>query len=115
MKYNEEQLISEFTDYIKSTYGQHYVGKNNIQSLDIIFSSGHGEGFCLGSIHKYAARYGKKKGKNRADLLKILHYGLLALYLHDQETKSSNKITESDKSLVHTSMIPMTELQKIFI
>jgi hypothetical protein len=92
MKYKEKEILQEVEKYIESTYSQHYVGKNNIQSLDLIFSSGHGEGFCMGSIHKYAARYGKKKGKNRADLLKIVHYGILMLYLNELEEEKENKV-----------------------
>ena len=34
---------------------------------------------------KYAQRYGNKDGYNRKDLLKVLHYGLIALYVHDKE------------------------------
>jgi hypothetical protein len=34
---------------------------------------------------KYAQRYGKKGGKNRKDLLKILHYTIIALFVHDKE------------------------------
>ena len=32
---------------------------------------------------KYAQRYGKKDGYNRKDLLKVLHYALIELYVHD--------------------------------
>ena len=46
---------------------------------------GHGEGFCIGNILKYAQRYGKKDGYNRADILKVLHYAIMALNVHDQE------------------------------
>jgi len=45
--------------------------------------SGHGEGFCIGNILKYSQRYGKKDGKNRNDLLKVIHYGIMALHNHD--------------------------------
>ena len=41
--------------------------------------------FCIGNIMKYAQRYGKKGGKNRADLLKVLHYALFMLYVHDNK------------------------------
>jgi hypothetical protein len=34
---------------------------------------------------KYAKRYGNKEGKNRKDLLKILHYAIIMLYVHDTE------------------------------
>ena len=48
-----------------------------------MIDSGHGEGFCIGNIMKYAQRYGKKNGKDRKDLLKVIHYGIMALYNHD--------------------------------
>jgi len=32
-------------------------------------------------------RYGKKNGKSDADLLKIIHYTLIALYLNQDDTK----------------------------
>ena len=40
-------------------------------------------GFALGNVLKYAQRYGKKDGANRKDLMKILHYALIALHQHD--------------------------------
>ena len=89
-KYNEKVLLDEFKTYVESTYKGHYIGANNIQSLDLIFATGRGEGFCVGNILKYAARAGKKAGQHRSDLLKVLHYGLLALYLHDEEQKKKD-------------------------
>ena len=38
---------------------------------------------ALGNVLKYAQRYGKKDGANRKDLMKILHYSLIALHQHD--------------------------------
>ena len=32
---------------------------------------------------KYAQRYGKKNGYNRKDLMKIIHYAVIAMYNHD--------------------------------
>ena len=32
-------------------------------------------------------RYGKKEGYNRKDLLKILHYAIIALHVHDEENE----------------------------
>ena len=83
VRFNEDALLDELRDYIHSTYTGHYSGK--YQAMDIISQIGHGIGFVIGSIIKYAFRYGKKDGYNRKDLLKIAHYSLLALYLHDQE------------------------------
>lgn len=88
-KYNEDRYVKELTDYIANTYKGHYVGSNNIQALDLIFAAGHGHGFCTGNILKYAPRYGKKKGFNRDDLMKTLHYALLMLHVHDTEHAES--------------------------
>ena len=83
-KFNEEALVIELADYIASTYEQHY-SKGKFQATEFIIDGGHGEGFCLGNILKYTQRYGQKDGKNRKDLLKVLHYAIIALHIHDQE------------------------------
>ena len=83
-KFNEDKLLQELKDYVDATYGQHYAS-DKYQATDVIIDSGHGEGFCLGNIMKYAKRYGNKAGKNRKDLLKILHYGIIMLNVHDTE------------------------------
>jgi hypothetical protein len=84
-KFNEGALIKEFQSYIDSTYGQHY-GQGGLQSSEVIIDRGHGLGFFLGNVDKYNARYGKKgtSEDHRKDLMKVLHYGLLALYEHDR-------------------------------
>lgn len=81
-KYNEDKLLKEFSSYLDQTYDQHY-SLNQFQATEFILDSGHGEGFCIGNILKYAQRYGKKDGYNRKDLLKVLHYALIALHNHD--------------------------------
>jgi hypothetical protein len=83
-KYNEEKLIEELQEYVDVTYGQHY-SQDKVQTTEFVIDAGHGEGFCLGNVIKYTQRYGKKEGKNRKDLLKVLHYGLIALHVHDLE------------------------------
>ena len=82
-KYSEDRLLSELKEYIDKTYDAHY-SHNKFQATEFIMDSGHGEGFCIGNILKYSQRYGKKGGKNRADLLKVLHYALFMLYVHDR-------------------------------
>ena len=91
-KYNELKLIKELVDYVNSTYDEHY-SQNKYQATEIIIDQGHGEGFCMGNILKYAQRYGKKAGKNRADLLKVLHYALIALHVHDMENENGMDFT----------------------
>ena len=76
-KYNEGALVKELQSYIDSTYGEHY-SINNFQATEFIIDGGHGEGFCIGNILKYAQRYGKKEGYNRKDLMKVLHYAIIA-------------------------------------
>ena len=83
-KFSEGQLLEDLTAYIQSTYSEHY-SKNKFQSTEFIIDCGHGEGFALGNVLKYVQRYGKKGGKNRADLLKVLHYALIALSVHDSQ------------------------------
>ena len=81
-KYNEDNTLKELEEYIDNTYSQHYSHKN-FQATEFVIDSGHGEGFCIGNIMKYAQRYGKKNGKDRKALLKVIHYGIMALFNHD--------------------------------
>ena len=83
-KYNEGKTLAELKEYIDSTYDEHY-SKNRFQATEFIIDGGHGEGFCIGNIMKYAQRYGQKDGKNRRDLLKVIHYGIIALYINEME------------------------------
>ena len=90
-KFNEGALVNELLTYINKTYDGHY-SKNNFQSTEFIIDCGHGMGFAIGNVLKYAQRYGKKDGLNRADLLKILHYAVIALHVHDlNEVKNGTK------------------------
>lgn len=88
-KYREDELMAEFMSYIDTTYGQHY-SKDKFQATEFIIDGGHGTGFCIGNVMKYAQRYGKKGSKvdARKDLLKVLHYALIQLYIHDEEVNS---------------------------
>ena len=86
-RYNEGELIAELQQYVDDTYNGHY-SRNKFQATEFIIDSGHGEGFCLGNVMKYAQRYGKKDGYNRADILKVLHYALIMLHVHDLENRN---------------------------
>jgi hypothetical protein len=88
-KFNEDILVREFMDYIDSTYAGHY-GHGGLQSAEVIVDRGHGLGFFLGNVDKYNARYGKKGEPEdyRKDLLKVIHYGFLALNEHDRIYKT---------------------------
>ena len=82
-KFNEDKILKDIKDYIDLTYNQHY-GNGKYQATDMIIDSGHGEGFCIGNIMKYAMRYGKKDGKNIKDLQKIIHYAIINIYLEQE-------------------------------
>jgi hypothetical protein len=82
-KFNEDRILNELRAYIDATYGEHY-SHTKFQSAEFIFDSGHGVGFTIGNIMKYAQRYGKKNGYNRKDILKIIHYAIMLLYVHDE-------------------------------
>ena len=82
-KYGEGKILKELQEYVDATYQEHY-SQNKFQATEFIMDSGHGEGFCIGNIMKYAQRYGKKDGRNRKDLLKVVHYGIMALHNHDR-------------------------------
>ena len=80
MRYGEKASLKEIEEYIESTYGQHYVGKNEFQIQDLLHSIDIAVPFCQASAMKYLARLGKKEGFNRKDLLKAAHYIILMMY-----------------------------------
>lgn len=85
-KFDEDYYLNELAKHIDKTYEDHY-SQEKFQAVEFIFDGGHGTGFNIGNVLKYAQRYGKKGTPEdaRRDLLKILHYTLLQLYVHDQE------------------------------
>ena len=94
-KFNEGRLIEEFRSYIDSTYGAHY-SVNKFQATEFVIDGGHGSGFCIANVLKYAQRYGKK-GTHidaRKDLMKVLHYALIQLYIHDMVNKPTTNRKE---------------------
>lgn len=92
-KYNEDKAIRAIQDYIDSTYGQHYVGDGDVQTVDFWRSLGSLESTSRDTAIKYLARYGKKGGKNRKDLLKSMHYIILMMYALDLEENQQPKKT----------------------
>lgn len=89
-KYDEDKILTEIKNYIDSTYGEHYA-QGNIQSTEIAIDRGRGLGFCLGNVDKYSGRYGQKGTPEdwRKDLMKVIHYGIITLFIHDLENKDN--------------------------
>jgi hypothetical protein len=86
-KYSEDRLLTELKNYIDKTYTEHY-SRGKIQTTEFIIDNGHGIGFTAGNIIKYCQRFGKKDGKNRKDIMKVLHYAIIMLHTHDLETQA---------------------------
>tara|TARA_B100000524_G_scaffold307317_1_gene182815 strand:- start:214 stop:534 length:321 start_codon:yes stop_codon:yes gene_type:complete len=78
-KFKENIIVNDVMDYVNKTYDSHYAKTKNYQATEIIIDQGHGTGFCMGNILKYAQRYGKKEGRNKNDLMKVIHYAIIQL------------------------------------
>lgn len=86
-KYNEGDILQEVQAYIDSTYGQHYVGNGEVQTVDFWESLGSLDTTARDTAIKYLARFGKKGGNNRKDLLKAIHYIILMMYATREDSQ----------------------------
>ena len=97
-KYNEEQILKDIEDYVISTYGSHYCGQNqeyrNIQTIDLMAAKDLAQDFCQANILKYGSRYGAKNGRNKRDLMKVIHYAMLLLHFDGHYTRKDNGLSE---------------------
>jgi hypothetical protein len=81
-KYAEGQIISDFKAYIDKTYQQHYkTEEEQVECFDAWIALGDSMPTFRNTAIKYLWRYGKKKGSNKDDLMKTLHYVLMCLYV----------------------------------
>ena len=92
-KYHEEEILKDIEEYVSSTYNGHYTGKEhefrNVQTIDLMAARDIASGFCQANILKYGSRYGSKDGKNKKDLLKVIHYAMLLLHFDGHYGKPS--------------------------
>lgn len=86
-KYNEGDILQEVQAYVDSTYGQHYVGNGEVQTVDFWESLGSLDTTARDTAIKYLARFGKKGGNNRKDLLKAIHYIILMMYATREDSQ----------------------------
>jgi hypothetical protein len=92
-KYGEGRVIDELTEFIKGTYGSHYCSDDNdIQTLDVFEFRGTLSSTSIDNAIKYQMRYGKKSGKNKKDLIKAIHYLILAIG-YDEKTNEFDSDT----------------------
>lgn len=101
-KYKEDESIAKIQEYINGTYGQHYVGNGDIQTVDFWESLGSLETTARDTAIKYLARYGKKAGRNEIDCLKAIHYIILMMYSAevDQTPPKSHSVDEDEFPLI---------------
>ena len=83
-KYHEEEILKDIQEYVSGTYQGHYTGKSheyrNVQTIDLKASKELAAAFCQANILKYGSRYGNKDGRNKKDLMKVIHYAMLLLH-----------------------------------
>ena len=99
-KYHEEEILNDIEEYVSGTYNGHYSGSKheyrNVQTLDLMAARDIAAGFCQANILKYGSRYGSKEGKNKKDLMKVIHYAILLLHFDDHYGKPSTSTGNID-------------------
>ena len=97
-KYNEDKILKDIQDYVTSTYGSHYCGHNqeykDTQTIDLMAAKDLATHFCQANILKYGSRYGDKDGRNKRDLMKVIHYAMLLLHFDGHYSRKDNGFTE---------------------
>ena len=90
-KYHEKEILKDVEDYVSRTYNGHYTGTKheyrNVQTIDLMASRDLASDFCQANILKYGSRYGSKDGRNKGDLLKVIHYAMLLLHFDEHYGK----------------------------
>ena len=92
-KYHENEILKDVEEYVSRTYNGHYTGTKheyrNLQTIDLMASRDLASDFCQANILKYGSRYGSKDGRNKKDLLKVIHYAMLLLHFDEHYGKPS--------------------------
>ena len=92
-KYHESEIIRDIEEYVSGTYNGHYTGDTheyrNVQTIDLMAARSLASAFCQSNILKYGSRYGSKDGRNKKDLLKVIHYAMLLLHFDEHYGKPS--------------------------
>ena len=100
-KYHETEIMEDIDDYVSSTYNGHYTGKEhefrNVQTIDLMAARDIASEFCQANVLKYGSRYGSKDGRNKKDLLKVIHYAMLLLHFDGHYGKPSSSDGSFDR------------------
>jgi len=97
-KYDEDKILKDIQEYVTGTYKSHYCGQEanykDIQTIDLMAAKELAANFCQANILKYGSRYGSKDGRNKIDLLKVIHYAMLLLHFDGHYSRKDNGLTE---------------------
>ena len=100
-KYNEDKILKDVEDYVTTTYHGHYCGDSDgyadIQTIDLMAAKKLAASFCQANILKYGSRYGDKDGRNKRDLMKVIHYAMLLLHFDGHYTRKDNGLSEFNR------------------
>ena len=92
-KYHEDEILKDIQEYVSRTYQGHYTGTKHefrkVQTIDLMAARDIATDFCQANILKYGSRYGSKNGKNKTDLLKVIHYAMLLIHFDGHYGKPS--------------------------
>ena len=97
-KYNEDKILKDIQEYVTATYKSHYCGQEanykDIQTIDLMAAKELAANFSQANILKYGSRYGQKDGRNKIDLLKVIHYAMLLLHFDEHYSRTNNGLAE---------------------
>jgi len=97
-KYDEDKILKDIQEYVTGTYKSHYCGQEanykDIQTIDLMAAKGLAVDFCQANILKYGSRYGQKDGRNKIDLMKVIHYAMLLIHFDGHYSRTNNGLTE---------------------
>jgi hypothetical protein len=83
-------FLNDVNGYIHDTFQEHYSSDGGIQLVDFFHSNGDGMAYARTSAMRYLARYGKKDGYNKRDLLKAVHC-ICLLYFFSKDESNHEK------------------------
>ena len=85
-EYKQSLRFDRYREIAESLLSRGYAQvSDGVQVQDLLRSCGIDKDFCQANAIKYLARFGKKDGRNRKDLLKAVHYIVLLMNSEDQK------------------------------
>ena len=104
-KYHEEEILKDIEEYVSRTYQGHYTGTKHefrkVQTIDLMAARDIAAQFCQANILKYGSRYGSKDGRNKTDLMKVIHYAMLLLHFDGHYGEPSMSTGNIDDNISH--------------